>query len=253
MEILSEYELRAKCLPLGTEEYRVSGDTFVMPGAKEYLRERGIKLVVGEGCECKDEKFNPMPQTAIKSGGDDKYVDYETGKGYSYKPENMTHIRGNLLVSKTHPRIAFRGKLDSLEAKIMETQIVAQEMDRGDVVNDLEEIYGFVRTVLSAEVNEKPLGEFKLLGMDSGRLRYASHHVHEEFGIGHYVPSYTMGKLCVALNALRTAVRETELSAAQAFTKENVTDRVDIIEALNRLSSCVYIVYCRVLSGELHG
>ena len=251
MEILSEYELRAKCLPLGTEEYRVSSDTFVMPGAKEYLRERGIKLVVGE--EREDKPFKPMPQTAIKSGGESKYVDYETGKGYSYKPENMTHIRGNLLVSKTHPRIAFRGKLDSLEAKIMETQVVAAEMNHTDVVNDLEEIYGFVRMILSAEVNEKPLGEFKLLGMDSGRLRYVSHNVHEEFGISHYVPSYTMGKLCVALNSLRTAVRETELAAAQAFIKDSVEERLDIIEALNRLSSCVYIVYCRVLSQKLHG
>ncbi len=252
MEILSEYELRAKCLPLGTEEYRVSGDTFVMPGAKEYLKERGIKLVVGEKQE-DGSSYKPMPQTEIKPGGENKYVDYETGRGYSYKPENMTHIRGNLLVSKTHPRIVFRGKLDSLEAKIMETQIVAEEMGRSDVVSDLEEIYGFVRGILSAEVNEKPLGEFKLLGMDSGRLRYVSHHVHEEFGIGHYVPSYTMGKLCVALNALRTLVRETELAAAQAFSGDPGKERLDIIEALNRLSSCVYIVYCRVLSGKLHG
>lgn len=235
-------------MPLDTTEYRVSGDTFVMPGAKEYLKERGIKLIIGG-----TDSYKIMPQSAIPFDGDSKFVDYATGKGYAYKPEDMTHLRGNLLVPKTHPRIAFRGQLDSLEAKIMETQIIAAEENHPETVDELNELYAFVRAILSAEVNEKPFEGFKLLGMDSGRLRYASHHVHEEYGISHYVPSYTMGKLCVALNSLRTTVREVELSAAAAFTLNDVTERLDIIEGLNRLSSCVYIIYCRVLSAQMRG
>lgn len=39
----------------------------------------------------------------------------------------MTHLHGNVLVPKTHPQIAFRGMLDSLEAKIMSLQVVASE------------------------------------------------------------------------------------------------------------------------------
>ena len=32
------------------------------------------------------------------------------------KPEHMTHLHSDLLVPKTHPRILFRGKMDTLEA-----------------------------------------------------------------------------------------------------------------------------------------
>ena len=38
------------------------------------------------------------------------------------KPEEMTHLRGNRLVPKTHPRIRFRGQLDSLMAQVLELQ-----------------------------------------------------------------------------------------------------------------------------------
>ena len=47
-----------------------------------------------------------------------KYRDYETGALYLEKPEYMTQIEGDMLVVKNHPRIAFRGKLDSLNASV---------------------------------------------------------------------------------------------------------------------------------------
>ena len=47
------------------------------------------------------------------------------------------------------------------------------------------------------------------------------------------------------LNKLRALVRQTELAGARA-----VPDRVDIIRALNRLSSCMHILFCRFLVGQ---
>jgi ethanolamine utilization cobalamin adenosyltransferase len=45
------------------------------------------------------------------------------------KPEHMTHLQADVLVPKTHPRIAFRGKVDLLEAELilckLETGIAA--------------------------------------------------------------------------------------------------------------------------------
>ena len=35
------------------------------------------------------------------------------------KPEHMTHLNGEVLVPKTHPRIAFRGAMDMLEAELL--------------------------------------------------------------------------------------------------------------------------------------
>ncbi|MBQ8390544.1 MAG: cobalamin adenosyltransferase, partial [Oscillibacter sp.] len=101
-----------------------------------------------------------------------------------------------------------------------------------------------------AEVKEEPLTSLRILGMDSGELRRCSHQVKEVYGIGHPVPSYEMGPICAQLNLLRTQVRETELSAARAFERADGTfDRADLIEGLNRLSSAVYILFCRKVSG----
>ncbi|MEG2074392.1 MAG: cobalamin adenosyltransferase, partial [Angelakisella sp.] len=148
---------------------------------------------------------------------------------------------------KGHPRIALRGKLDSLEARIIEAQVTAEQEGFPIAALDLQELLLLARRILGAEVKETPLGKFELLGMDSDRLRYVSHHVTEELGINHPVPHYSMGKLCAVLNSLRTAVRETELAAVAAFSGEEIHG--DLIEALNRMSSCVYIIFCRKLSG----
>ena len=39
------------------------------------------------------------------------------------KPEHMTHLNAQVLVPKTHPRIAFRGAMDSLEAELLLCQL----------------------------------------------------------------------------------------------------------------------------------
>ena len=39
------------------------------------------------------------------------------------KPEHMTHLNAQLLVCKNHPRILFRGKLDTLEAELILCQL----------------------------------------------------------------------------------------------------------------------------------
>lgn len=160
------------------------------------------------------------------------------------KPEDMTHLCGDILVHKSHPRIAFRGKLDSLMAQVLEVQLVAQEQGEGQICADLQEILVWLRKIMAAEVKEEPLERVCLFGMEADVLRYMSQSVKTVFGMEHPVPDYRMGRLCVALNTLRTQVRETELAAIRALP-----ERRDIIHALNRLSSGVYVIFCRKLSG----
>ena len=162
------------------------------------------------------------------------------------KPEDKTLLCGSELVDKRHPQIAFRGKLDSLVAAIVKTQITADEQENKPVSEDLEGLLVFVRRLQRVEVTGDPVGEITLLGLSSAELRHDSQQVKEAFGIDHPVPSRKMGRLCAELNLLRTQVRETELRALHAFAEGQ---RPDIIEGLNRLSSAVYIVLCRELSG----
>lgn len=242
--ILTDVELRSHWYRTQNTCYTVAPGTYITPAALDFIREHQIQLHYAA------PSANTMTVTSIPvQNGKARYVNYATGAALDAKPENMTHLRGNLLVSKQHPRIAFRGRLDSLMAKVICVQLTAAENGKEKLAQDLEELLGYLRAMLAAEVKDEPLKPIRLLGMDSGEIRRCSHHVKECIGIDHPIPSYRMGRLCAALNELRTQVRETELCAMNAFAQEAPDARLDIIEGLNRLSSCVYILFCRTAAG----
>ena len=152
----------------------------------------------------------------------------------------MTHLRGNLLVPKTHPRIALRGHLDGLQARVLLMQAKYKEDEALRAA--LDSVLCYLRAILGAEVKEERLGEILLFGLGHEELRRMSHNVKEYFGIEHPVPDPTMGEQALELNLLRTQVREAELSAANAFHEG---DTLGIIRHLNRLSSGIYILFCK--------
>ena len=161
------------------------------------------------------------------------------GGGYlEEKPEHMTHLRYDLLVSKTHPRIIFRGKLDTLQSCLILGQLeVPEEAKR------LGEILDLSRHIIRCDVMEEPLLREKLCGLTEQELRRRSHFPQEVYGKPHFMPSSSDGMVIARLNSLRCAVREAELAGVAAFTdcEGNVT-REDILQALNRMSSMLYIM-----------
>ncbi len=243
--VLTDIELRARWDGRCGGEYHVAPGTIVTPAARDFLQEREIRLC----CDGRPQAREVMTVTPIPvAAGKAQYRNALTGEIMDEKGELMTHLRGNLLVPKTHPRIAFRGCLDTLMGQWLRVQLLANELGNNRLGQELEELLRYLRTMLAAEVQEKPLAELKLLGMSSEEIRRASHCVKESVGIEHPIPSSKMGRLCVELNYLRTQVRQTELMAAVAFTQEGVCQRKDILEGLNRLSSCVYILFCRAVA-----
>lgn len=250
MEIITDIVLRAHWFKTHSSEYVVGKDILLTPAAKDFIKEHQIQLVCREDTDKPADGCQKMTVIPIEKDCDGKpvFIDEATKEKMSVKPEYMTHLYGNHLVPKTDKRIVFRGKLDSLEADIMRVQILAKQKEAKVLVNQLSEILSFVRSILRAEVLSEPVPKIKLLNLDSDELRYESHHVKEIYGISHPTPEYTMGALCMALNQLRTKVRETELCAASAFIKDETCMRPDILEALNRLSSCVYLLFLRALT-----
>lgn len=245
--ILTENDLRSHPPAPGARQYQVEEGTFVTESARSWLEKRDIQLVIlPKGRMCGGMSRTPLPDRGSRT-----YLDAATGLPLGReKPEEMTHLRGNLLVKKSSPRIAFRGKLDSLEAAILEAQALAHRQNAPAVRDGLGEVLEQVRLVLGAEVKDQPLEEVPILGMDQARLRQVSHNVKGAFGIDHPIPSWEMGELALRLNTLRTPVRETELAAAVAFEAPGETPRPDIIRALNRLSSAVYILFCKLLAEK---
>ena len=245
-KLLTDVELRAHWSQNRTETYPIEDGTILTPAARDFIREHGIRLC-SAGAEQGTQSMTRTPFPM--KDGKPVYVDAATGDMLENKPEEMTHLRGNLLVPKTHPRIELRGRLDSLMADIIELQVTAEEEEQPQVVSDLEELLQYTRRMMAAEVRDEKMEELHLLGMDGAEIRTCSHQVKRVFGIDHPVPNHRMGRLCVGLNRLRTRVREAELSASRAFCRDGQLEHSDLIEGLNRMSSCVYIILCRKLSG----
>lgn len=243
--VVTDIELRSRWYANRRDKLTVPAGAVLTPAAKDFIRENNITLICGTEAGEGGFSVEPIPT----QNGRPVFVDAATGERLYEKRESYTHLRGNLLVPKTHPQIRLRGKLDSLAAEMIAVQLTANTEGEYELVRELDGLLCFTRSILASEVSGKPLGEITLLGMSSARLRQNSQNVREALGIDHPVPSYTQGAVCVALNKLRTCVREAELAAAEAFPN----GRPDIIEALNRLSSAVYILYCRKLSGYYGG
>ena len=244
MRILTEADLRSSLSLEGIKIYTVPPDVFITPAAREYLAVRGIGIAVKSGVKtCYDD----TRRAETTSSSMRAFVDAKTGKTYDHKPEDMTHLRGNVLVIRTDPVIDFRGKLDLLESEMILAQIVSERLGYTQMTRDLGETLDYTRNLLACEVLERPVDEnVTLLGLTIPELRRVSHDIKTELGLKtHPMPDYKMGEMPAVLNKLRALVRQTELAAARA-----VPDRVDIIRALNRLSSCMHIMFCKFLVGH---
>lgn len=229
MAVITEKQLEA----LFTEgkiksSFKICDDDILTPSAREFLEEKGVKIEHGE-------KFNTV-----------------FGFELSEKPEQMTHLHAGLLVPKNHPRIIFRGRLDSLESEIILAQVCAKEQGFDKICDDLEEVIRLIRKIIQCEVKDLPLGNFTLQGLDETALREHSHHPSKHYGMHHFLPTYKHGRIVAHLNRLRTLARETEICAYNAFEDKfhNVSGRCDIITALNRLSSLFFVMMFKVLTDK---
>ena len=154
------------------------------------------------------------------------------------KPEQLTHLNAQVLVPKTHPRIAFRGKLDTLEAELILCQLADPEL-----VTPVGEILMLARKIIQCDVLEQPLKWEKLCGLTEAEQRKRSHFPQEYYGQPHFMPSAADGAVIARLNRTRCAAREAELAAVEAFSdREGNPTRLDILQALNRMSSMLYIL-----------
>lgn len=199
--------------------YLRNGDTLT-PSAKDWLRQ---------------EKINVLPADMAKP---DHYV-LENGGIFAEKPEHFTHLRGNTLVPKSHPVIAFRGAIDTLQSELLLAQLTAPEALR----RNLGEILELSRNILRWEVMEEPAAVDKLCGLTWSEQRSHSHDPQKYYGQPHFMPEYTDGPVILQINRCRCAARAAELAAVRAFSAENgICHREDLLQVLNRLSSMLYIL-----------
>lgn len=195
-------------------------------GSRVFFLGEGDKLTSAAKDFLSSERIPILPASQAKIH---RYVGLD-GAYYEEKPEHMTQLEGNILVPKTHPRILFRGKLDSLQA-----QVILLILEEPELQKPLEEILGLLRRMLKNEVLGEPFVFGSLFGKSEQEIREISQLPQKHLGIPHFMPGPQDGLTIARLNCLRTRVREAELLAVD-------THREDLIKGLNRLSSAVYIL-----------
>ena len=211
--------------------YLAEGDRLT-PSAREWLRQEHVEILPAEAA---------------------KPTEYKTvfGATLSQKPEHMTHLAGNVLVMKDHPRIRFRGAVDTLEAELLLAIRTAKTLQEGQTAKDLEEVLQFVRRLIPCDVLEEPVKPWKLCGLTEEELRNHSHFPQKYYGQPHFMPSGEDSEMLLTLNKLRTLTRQAELAAFSAFCPNEFTGgREDILLAMNRLSSLLYILMIRLKAKE---
>ncbi|BCS95505.1 cobalamin adenosyltransferase [Desulfoluna limicola] len=249
MKVISESYLRDLFRKAVPETFRLEEGQILTPSASQLLGEKGVKVIRGdEEPSASQPEAAPSITEAEKAPGP-KYVSAMDGGLFETKPEHMTQLTGMQLVPKDHPRIVFRGRLDTCQGEILLLQAKAHEKGKMTLVADLEEILEWTRDIMRRDVLDTPVPAKPILGLTDAELRAHSHNPKKYFGTGHFLPTYDMGELILGLNRLRALVREMEVSAVSALKEGFQLEKPDIVQALNRMSSALYIMMLKDKGG----
>ena len=206
----------------GKRVYYLGKGDQLTSGARDYLSRERIAILLAE--QAKVERYRLL-----------------NGGFLEEKPEHMTHLNAQVLVPKNHSRILFRGKMDTLEAEL----ILCQQADKA-LEKPVGEILALARQIIRCDVLEEKLQWDTLCGLTEQEQRRHSHFPQEYYGQPHFMPQAQDGPVIARLNRARCAAREAELSAVTAFSdREGNPTRVDLLRALNRMSSMLYILMVR--------
>ncbi len=186
---------------------------------------------------------------------DGRFRALATGERFAAKPDHLTHLQDDLsLVPKTEPRIVARGKLDLLQSSLLDAQVAADADGARALVGELGELLELARALVGAEVTGRPAPPPVLWGMSGVEIRDATHRTHEIYGVPFMYPDVRQGPVVAKLALARAVAREAEVAMLAAFPPEGglptaPPSRPDLAEALNRISSALYLLAVRYVAG----
>jgi ethanolamine utilization cobalamin adenosyltransferase len=166
------------------------------------------------------------------------------GQPVKHKPDALTHLDSQTLVPKNDPRIRLRGKLDSAIAYAVWAQAELDARERESILASwLADVRSGLGNVLRAEVTGEYLSPVRMGELDEEAIHRLSHDPLHYFGHDHIVPESSQGSTIARLNLLRVQIREAEVAAADVYIdREFNVLRPDLMQALNRLGSAVYVL-----------
>lgn len=160
--------------------------------------------------------------------------------------QELTWLDAATQVPKNHPSIIMRGRLDSLLAHIVlvQTQFDPKDRKPAYLKQCLAELHAWAMLALKGEVTGEAVCPKGMGGMDVETLHAISREPKKYLGLDHFAAEASMGGNVALLNWLRASVREAEVAAVTC------SGNMDVICALNRLSSAVYVLMLLTLAVE---
>ncbi|EMV3717267.1 ethanolamine utilization cob(I)yrinic acid a,c-diamide adenosyltransferase EutT [Escherichia coli] len=242
-DFITEAWLRANHTLSEGAEIHLPADSRLTPSARELLESRHlrIKFIDEQGrLFVDDEQQQPQPVHGLTSSDEHPQACCELCRQpVAKKPDTLTHLSAEKMVAKSDPRLGFLAVLDSTIALAVWLQIELAEPWQPW----LADIRSRLGNIMRADALGEPLGCQAIVGLSDEDLHRLSHQPLRYLDHDHLVPEASHGRDAALLNLLRTKVRETETVAAQVFiTRSFEVLRPDILQALNRLSSTVYVM-----------
>ena len=233
-------------------EIHLPADGKLTPAARALLAERHIRLrFVDEAgrvfAEAPGAAEEPVRQRIHPLTGGAEVATPACllcGQEVARKPEALTHLDSHTLVPKNDPRLKLRGKLDTAIAHAVWAQSeLSGDEQRSTLGRWLADVRSALGNVLRAEVTGEEALPVRMGDLDDEAIHRLSHDPLRYFGHDHLVPEQAQGATLARLNLLRTQIREAELAAADVYIdREFNVLRPDLLQALNRLSSAVYVL-----------
>ncbi|MEI7611977.1 MAG: ethanolamine utilization cob(I)yrinic acid a,c-diamide adenosyltransferase EutT [Betaproteobacteria bacterium] len=241
-------------------EVRLPTSCRLTPAARDVLAERNIRVrytdevgrvFVAAGSDDQLSRVHPLTNNNQRETAQCLLCQQEV----KTKPGSMTHLNATTLVAKNDARIVLRGRVDTAIAHAV---LLQAEWQSASLAASLQKMLADVRAalgnVLRSEVLNEPMPPITLGDFNTDQIHLISHNPLQHLGHDHIVPALEHGLAVARLNLLRSVIREAEVSAAQAFINKDFSiSREDILQALNRLSSAVYVLMLITWIGEKSG
>ncbi len=217
----------------GQRVFYLSPQDRLTPAARDWLGQEGVQILPASEAK---------PQTYMTL----------SGAVLAEKPEQMTHLRERILVPKNHPVIVWRGMLDLLQAELL--LCIRQAGEQKGPAPELQQLLDFARLLMRCDVLEEPVPEQTLCGLTQQEIREHSHLPQKYYDQPHFMPSAEDSPMLLSMNRVRTLIRRCELAACEAFvSRDGEVLRQDILQAMNRMSSMMWILMIRLKKEETHG
>lgn len=240
---ITEAWLRANHTLSEGGEIHLPADSRLTPSARELLESRHlrIKYLDEQGrLFVEDNAQQPRPVHGLTSNDARTEACCELCRQpVAHKPDTLTHLTAEKMVAKSDPRLAFRAALDSSIALAIWLQLELPESWQ----TWMTDIRSRLGNIMRADALEETLDAQAIAGLSEEDLHRLSHQPLRWLHHDHLVPEAGHGRECTLMNLLRTKIRETETLAAQAFITRGFDVLCpDILQALNRLSSALYVM-----------